>query len=123
MAAPRSLPPSEITMNTTPRTVYRFEFVHRVDIDEVEQTLALSILAVGCLQGEAAVRLDAGYAIDRVRRVIVVDSDTETGRAVTRVFTGFCIHEYGDDALSARRPGDQSPRDGAAAQSPVSAVA
>ena len=30
-------------------------------IDEVEQTLALSILAVGCLQGEAAVRLDAGY--------------------------------------------------------------
>ena len=42
-------------MNTTPRTVYRFEFVHRVDIDEVEQTLALSILAVGCLHGEAAV--------------------------------------------------------------------
>ena len=62
-------------MNTTPRTVYRFEFVHRVDIDEVEQTLALSILAVGCLQGEAAVRLDAGYAIDRDRRVIVVDGD------------------------------------------------
>ncbi len=33
-------------MTTQPRTVYRFEFVHRVDIDEVEQTLALSILAV-----------------------------------------------------------------------------
>ena len=51
--------------------------------------------------GEAAVRLDAGYAIDRDRRVIVVDSDTETGRAVTRVFTGFCIHEFGDDAFPA----------------------
>lgn len=110
-------------MTTQPRTVYRFEFVHRVDIDEVEQTLALSILAVGCLQGEAAVRLDVGYAIDCDRRVIVVDGDTETGRAVTRVFTGFCIHEFGDDAFSVNRPVEKSPRGGAAAAPPVSAVA
>lgn len=110
-------------MTTQPRTVYRFEFLHRVDIDEVEQTLALSILAVGCLQGEAAVRLDAGYAIDRDARVIVVDGDTETGRAVTRVFTGFCIHEFGDDAFSVSRPTETGPRGGASAQVPVSAVA
>ena len=110
-------------MTTQHRTVYRFEFVHRVDIDEVEQTLALSILAVGCLQGEAAIRLDAGYAIDRDSRVIVVDGDTETGRAVTRVFTGFCIHEFGDDAFSVSRPVEKGPRSGAASPSPVSAVA
>ena len=110
-------------MTTQPRTVYRFEFVHRVDIDEVEQTLALSILAVGCLQGEAAIRLDAGYAIDRDARVIIVDGDTETGRAVTRVFTGFCIHEFGDDAFSVSRPTETGPRGGASAQVPVSAVA
>jgi hypothetical protein len=114
---------SEDTMTTQPRTVYRFEFVHRVDIDEVEQTLALSILAVGCLQGLAAIRLDAGYAIDRDSRVIVVDGDTETGRAVTRVFTGFCIHEFGDDAFSVSRPVEKGPRGGAAAQVPASAGA
>jgi len=56
-------------------------------------------------------------------RVIVVDGDTETGRAVTRVFTGFCIHEFGYDAFSVRRPGDKSPRGGAATPVPVGAVA
>jgi hypothetical protein len=110
-------------MTTQPRNVYRFEFVHRVDIDEVEQTLALSILAVGCLHGQAAIRLDAGYAINRDSRVIVVDGDTETGRAVTRVFTGFCIHEFGDDAFSVSRPVEKGPRGGAAAQVPASAGA
>ena len=110
-------------MTTQARTVYRFEFVHRVDIDEVEQTLALSILAVGCLQGEAAIRLDAGYAIDRDTFLFIDAGDTETGRAVTRVFTGFCIHEFGDDAFSVSRPVEKGPRSGAASPSPVSAVA
>jgi hypothetical protein len=94
------------------RTVYRFEFAEGPDMKEVEETLVLSILAVGCLHGEPAVRLDAGYAVDPDRRVVAVDGTTDTGRAVTRVFAGLAIHEFGDDSFSVAqvlRPPPSSP--------------
>lgn len=96
--------------------VYRFQFDEGIDMEEVEQTLVLSILAVGFLHGEAAVRLDAGYAVDAEKRAVAVDAATETGRAVTRVFTGFCIHEFGDENFSIVRSGDPLPQAPAAAE-------
>jgi len=102
--------------------VYRFQFVDGTDMEEVEQTLFLSILAVGFLHGEPAVRLDAGYAVDAQKRAVALDSATETGRAVTRVFTGFCIHEFGDENFSIVRSGKALPEAPAAAE-PVGAGA
>lgn len=102
--------------------VYRFQFADDTDMEEVEKTLFLSILAVGFLHGEAAVRLDAGYAVDAEKRVVAVDAATETGRAVTRVFTGFCILEYGDENFSIVRGGDPLPQSPAAAE-PAGAAA
>lgn len=102
--------------------VYRFQFDEGIDMEEVEQTLVLSILAVGFLHGEAAVRLDAGYALDAEKRAVAVDAATETGRAVTRVFTGFCIHEFGDENFSIVSSGEPLPQAPAAAE-PVGAGA
>lgn len=102
--------------------VYRFQFAEETDMEEVEKTLFLSILAVGFLHGEAAVRLDAGYAVDAEKRAVAVDAATETGRAVTRVFTGFCIHEFGDENFSIVRSGEPLPQAPAAAE-PVGAGA
>lgn len=96
--------------------VYRFQFAEGTDMEEVERTLFLSILAVGFLHGESAIRLDAGYGVDAEKRVVAVDASTETGRAVTRVFTGFCIHEYGDETFSITRSGDPLPQAPAAAE-------
>jgi hypothetical protein len=98
-----------------PKPVYRFAFKEGTDMREVEDTLILSVLAVGCLHGESAIRLDAGYAIDSERRVVAVDGTTETGRAVTRVFTGLSIHEFGDETFSVVRVDGPLPASPAAA--------
>lgn len=106
------------------RRVYRFAFTEGTDMQEVEDTLILAILAVGCLCGEPAIRLDAGYAINREQRAVAVDGTTETGRAVTRVFTGLSIHEYGDESFSVARSDDPlpaSPRAAAADPEPACA--
>jgi len=92
------------------RTVYRLTFEIPVDIEAVEETLLLAILAVGCLYGDAAVRLDAGYAIDADARVVVLDGSTDIGRAVARIFIGFCSREFGDDTFSMVRADGPVPK-------------
>lgn len=91
------------------RSVYRLAFTIPVDMEAVEQTLLLAVLAVGCLHGESAVRLDAGYAIDAGGRVVVIDAGTQIGCAVARVFIGFCAREFGDDTFRVERVGGASP--------------
>jgi hypothetical protein len=97
------------------RTVYRFEFTEGPDMKDVEETLLLSILAVGCLHGESAIRLDVGYAIDPERRVAAIDGTTPSGSAVARVFTGLSIHEFGDENFSIARVDAPLPASPAAA--------
>jgi hypothetical protein len=79
--------------------MYRFAFTTPADMAEIEKTLLMAVLAVSCLHGPAAVRLDAGYAVDHDRRLLLVDASTPVGRDVTRVFAGLCVHEYGDTSF------------------------
>lgn len=79
--------------------LYRFAFSATPDMAEVEQTLLMAVLAVSCLHGPAAVRLDAGYALDHDKRILLVDASTPVGRDVTRVFAGLCAHEFGDGSF------------------------
>jgi hypothetical protein len=105
------------------RTVYRLAFEIPVDMETVEETLLLAILAVGCLYGDAAVRLDAGYAIDADARVVVLDASTDIGRAVARIFIGFCTREFGDDTFSVVRAGGPVPNRPSTAKRAYEAVA
>ncbi|MGD9791730.1 MAG: hypothetical protein AB7K52_15230 [Phycisphaerales bacterium] len=107
----------------TGRSVYRLVFESHVDMGTVEETLLLAILAVGCLYGEAAVRLDAGYAIDADARVVVLDAGTEIGCAVARVFIGFCTREFGDDTFAVARADGPVPKRPTAATRPCEPVA
>ena len=84
---------------TNGRAVYRLTFSIPVDMDAVEETLLLAVLAIGCLYGESAIRLDAGYAIDKDKRVVVINAHTRIGCAVARVFVGFCMREFGEDTF------------------------
>ncbi|HMN39460.1 MAG TPA: hypothetical protein PKE29_01350 [Phycisphaerales bacterium] len=105
------------------RSVYRLVFEPVVDMEAVEETLLLAILAIGCLYGEAAVRLDAGYAIDPDGRVVVLDASTEIGCAVARVFIGFCTREFGDDTFAVVRADGPLPKRPTAATRPCEPVA
>jgi len=105
------------------RIVYRLAFEIPVDMDAVEETLLLAILAVACLHGEAAVRLDAGYAINADERVVVIDASTDIGRSVARIFIGLCTREFGDDNFSLVRADGPLPHRPSAAKRGCGTVA
>lgn len=105
------------------RSVYRITFTIPVDMEAVEETLLLAILAVSCLHGEAAVRLDAGYAINTRERVVVLDASTDIGIAVTRVFIGFCTREFGDEVFGVARASGPLPRQPTTSRAEAEAVA
>ena len=104
------------------RSVYRITFTIPVDMEAVEETLLLAIFAVSCLHGEAAVRLDAGYAIGTSERVVVIDASTDIGVAVTRVFIGFCTREFGDDVFGVARASGPLPRQPTTSRAEAEAV-
>ena len=92
--------------------IYRYQFSKGVPMADIEESLHLAILAAECLHGEARVRLDAGYSISEEKRALVVDAGTQVGHDICRVFTGFAIKEFGEDAFKveriARRPERES---------------
>ena len=83
--------------------IYRYQFSKGVPMVDVEESLHLAILAAECLHGEARVRLDAGYSISAEKRALVVDAGTQVGHDICRVFTGFAIKEFGEDAFKVER--------------------
>jgi len=85
------------------RSVYRYRFTRSVSMQEVEQSLLLAILAVECLHGASPVRLDARYSLTEEKRACVIDATTGVGEDLNRIFTGFVIKEFGEDAFSVRR--------------------
>jgi len=97
------------------RSVYRIVFNASTDMGAVEETLLHAILSVGCLHGEAAVRLEAGYAINADERLVVLEAGAPLALAVARVFVGMCSHELGDDAFRVLRGEGTIPKKVAAA--------
>ena len=85
------------------REVFRYSFDPEISMQEVEETLHLSILAVEGLHGESQVRLDASYCIAPEKHVLVVDASTAVGSDLARIFTSFAIREFGYDAFSVRQ--------------------
>jgi len=79
--------------------LYRIEFGGGADMDTVEDLLGMAILAVECLHGEPAVRLEAGYGIRSADRVVVLEGGSPMAQAVARVFVGLSAYVLGDDAF------------------------
>ena len=85
------------------REVYRYQFAPESPAQEIEDTLHLAVLAAECLHGQSRVRLDASYCMDSNKRACVIDAATEVGRDIVRIFTGFTIREFGEDAFKVKR--------------------
>jgi hypothetical protein len=81
----------------------RFRFEREVQMEDVEDSVAVAISAAEGLHGSARVRLDARYEIDPDRRVCVIDVGSPVGESVAQILTGFLIQEFGEDAFRVER--------------------
>ena len=95
------------------RALYRIVFHAPIDMSAIEDTLLHAILSVGCLHGDAAVRLEAGYAINAEERIVVLEAGAPLALAVARVFVGMCLHELGSDAFRVLRVEGTVPKESA----------
>jgi hypothetical protein len=86
-----------------PNEIYRYQFTEGVSLRDVEETLLLAVLAAESLHGQSRVRLDAGYCLEESKRTCVIDAATDVGRDINRIFTGFAIGEFGEDAFHVER--------------------
>ena len=82
---------------------YRYGFNNDVPMDQVEETLLLSTLAVESLQGRSGIRLDAEFQLEKEKRTCRISSTTEAGRQLARIFTGFLAREFGEQAFRVDR--------------------
>lgn len=82
--------------------VFEFKFGQAVSTAEAEMSLHLATYAVEGLYGEARVRLDSTYCVDEAQRTITVDSSTDVGTALVKVFTRLLIREFGEDGFHVR---------------------
>lgn len=80
-------------------TTYQYSFKRHVPIDEVQDTLTLSILGAEHLHGRARIRLDGWWRLDRQRRVCVINASTPVGADIAKLFTGYLSKEFGESAF------------------------
>lgn len=84
-------------------TIFRYEFDAALPFEEIEASLVLAIFAAESLHGQAEVRLEAAHALDPEARTCVIDASSCVGHDISRLFTGFLIREFSEDAFSVER--------------------
>ena len=85
------------------KDLYRYRFSADVPIESVEASFLLAIVATESLHGEVQTRLDVAHQFDLRTHVCVIDSGTQVGRDLNRLFTGFIAREFGPDAFKVER--------------------
>lgn len=60
--------------------VYRYKFAPNVEMEDVESSVVLAIMAAESLHGEAQTRLDVAHHLDPATRACVIDAGTPVGR-------------------------------------------
>lgn len=83
----------------------RFTFTKRVPFTEVAGTLRLACLAAEALHGAERVRLEARYDLDAGARTVAIRVDSEVGKTLAVVFSGYARREFGEDAVRTDRVG------------------
>ena len=81
-------------------TQYQFRFGTTVKMTDVEETMALAVIAAEGLHGRARVQLDGQCETSRDGRTCTVNADTAVGRDIARIFTEILNLEIGESAFS-----------------------
>jgi hypothetical protein len=74
-----------------------------VSARDIDDALAIALLAVASLHGEAQTKLDAAHHVDPARKECVIDAATDVGRSLNRVFAGILQREFGGESFRVRR--------------------
>ena len=85
------------------REAYRFTFKESIANQQIEQRLLLAALNTETIFGEAAMRLDASFRFDKASRTCLIDSGTEVGRHIAKLFIAYISKEFGDECYSLER--------------------
>jgi hypothetical protein len=94
------------------RLVYRYSFSEHVPMQDVEDALMLALLAVRCLHGQAAVRLDARFSLDKDSGTCTIDAETPVGSDLARIFTGFVTRGFGSCSFDVEAREERTGRRG-----------
>ena len=84
-------------------SMHTYQFRRHLDLDEVQDTLTLSVLGAEHLHGRARVRLDGWWRLDRQRRTCQIDASTRVGEVIAQLFTGYLSKEFGENSFTVRR--------------------
>ena len=71
--------------------VYRYSFDPSVPVEEIEANLTLAIVGVESLHGTSVMLLDVRHLFDTNKRAVVIEADTEAGRNLAQLFTGYTV--------------------------------
>lgn len=82
---------------------YRYEFDNSVTFFDVLATLDEAITNTESIHGTERVRLDARFAEDTARGVLVIDATTEVGQTLNQLFVGLARREFSDAAFTISR--------------------
>jgi len=83
------------------RYIYRFE--KQVPFEEIDDTLMLATLAAECIHGRTRIHLDARFQATRKDNVCWIDADNEVGQHIARMFGGFMVRLFGEQAFKVER--------------------
>ncbi len=81
-------------------SLHRYTFADWVDLDDVEDTLLLAKLAAEGIHGQAEVKLQAAYSLDKRRRTCDVDGSSAVGTTIARVLTGLLTRGLGENGFA-----------------------
>ena len=90
------------------RDLRRYVFRKTIAASDIEETLLLAVLAAEGLHGQSQVRLEAAYDFDDEQHACVIDCESDVGHDICRIFTGYAIREFGEDAFKVSRTGKTS---------------
>ena len=82
---------------------YVYCFADHIDMKAVEDSLSLAALAAASDHGTVAVSLDVAYGLNLTARTVTIDTDSEIGAALNRVFYGFLERGIGRKAFTVQR--------------------
>lgn len=89
---------------------YHYTFLQSVPILEALALLDEAIVNTESIHGRERVRLDARFAEDTARGVLVIDGTTAVGQTVNQLFVGLARREFGDAAFTIARCRSDMPR-------------
>lgn len=82
---------------------HRYTFNKSVPTTAVESSLILALWSCESLHGEARVQLDAFYEFQAERRGLIIDSGTDVGQDLNKLFVGLMQREFGNGAFAVVR--------------------